>query len=95
MVFVWRCPDCSGLYGGESLPFLFIDGDHGYCPCGGRLVEDVAPEGGRRYRLVIPKHLRGTSLHRQLEEHLAYEEGVEVCIGREGDRYIHLFSCLD
>jgi hypothetical protein len=90
MVFVWRCPDCTGEYGGESLPFLYADGDHRYCPCGGRLVEGVAPEGERHYRLVLPEHFRGTSLYRQLEERLADEEGVEVALGCREDRHINL-----
>ena len=92
MVFVWRCPDCSRSYAGESLLFLYTDGEYRYCTCGGRLVEDVAPEGERHYRLVIPDRLRGTSLHRQLEELLADEENVEVALGRREDRYINLRS---
>ena len=47
--FVWRCPECSRVYDDESLPFLYTDGDYGYCPCGGGLMEDVAPEGEGRY----------------------------------------------
>ncbi len=90
--FVWRCPECSGTYGGESLPFLYTDGGYSYCPCGGLLVEDVAPEGERHYRLVVPELLRGTALHRQLEEFVA-DDGVEVAFGGRGDRYINLFSC--
>src|SRR3712207_3688839 len=54
VVLVWRCPDCPGVYDGEGLPFLYTDEDYGYCPCGGRLVEDVASErscaAGRSYR---------------------------------------------
>lgn len=91
--FVWRCPNCSGIYGGESLPFLYMDGRHGYCPCGGRLVEDVAPEGKRHYRLVVPEPLRGTALHRQLEDLVADEDGVEVAFGGRRDHHINLFSC--
>ena len=45
MVFVWRCPDCPGVYDGEGLLFLYTDGDYGYCTCGAGLVEDVASEG--------------------------------------------------
>ncbi len=86
--FVWRCPDCLATYGGESLPFLYTDGDYGYCPCGGRLIEGVAPEGERHYRLVIPEPLRGTSLHRQLEEFVADEDGVEVALEHREDYYI-------
>ena len=71
VIFVWRCPNCPGVYDGESLLFLHSDGDHTYCPCGGCLVEGVAPEWERRYRPVIPEYLRGTLLHRQLEELLA------------------------
>lgn len=95
MVFVWRCPDCSGSYDGESLLFLYTDGEYRYCTCGGRLVEGVAPEGERHYRLVIPDHLRDTSLHRQLEELLDGEEGVEVALGRREDRHINLRSYLN
>ncbi len=90
--FVWRCPDCPGVYDGESLLFLHADGDYRYCLCGGRLVEGVASEGERRYRLVIPERLRGTSLHRQLEELLSDEEGVEVATGHREDLRINLFS---
>src|SRR5215207_6247478 len=39
-IFVWRCPDCSGVYDGESILFLYTDGACGYCTCGGRLIED-------------------------------------------------------
>ncbi len=91
--FVWRCPACSGTYGGESLPFLYTDGDHGYCPCGGRLIEDVAAQGKRHYRLVVPEPLRGTALHRQLEDLVADEDDVEVAFGGRGDHYINFFSC--
>jgi len=94
MVFVWRCPDCSGVYDGGSLFFLYADGDYRYCTCGGRLVEDVAPESEQRCRLVIPERLRGTSLHRQLEELLPGEEGVEVSPGRVEDRQVNLFAYL-
>lgn len=93
MTFVWRCLDCSGMYDGESLPFLYADGAHGYCPCGGLLVEDVAPEGERHYRLVVPKLLVGTLLHRQLEELVVGEDCVEVTSGRCEDRHITLHSC--
>ena len=95
VAFVWRCPECSRLYDGESLPFLYTDGDYGYCPCGGRLVEDVAPEGERRYRLVIPVHLIGTSLHRQLEGLLSGRKGIEVAPGRWEDRHINLLRRID
>jgi hypothetical protein len=92
MVFVWRCPDCPRVYDGESLLFLYTDGDYGYCPCGGRLVEGVAPEGEGCCRAVIPRRLRGTSLHRRLKELLADEEGVEVAPGRREDRHLNLFD---
>jgi hypothetical protein len=95
MVFVWRCPHCPEVYEGEGLFFLYTDGDYRYCRCGGRLVEDVAPEGERRYRLAIPAYLRGTSLHRQLEEFLEGEEGIEVVPGRREDRHVNLFSYAD
>ena len=94
-VFVWRCPDCPGVYDGEILLFLHTDGDYRYCTCGGRLVEDVAPKGERCCRLVIPEQLRGTSLHRRLEELLAGKEGVEVVPERREDRCINLFSYVD
>ncbi len=95
MVFVWRCPECSGTYGGESLLFLYTDGEYRYCTCGGRLVEDVAPEGEQQCRLVIPEHFRGTSLHRQLEQLLAGGEGLEVSLGRGEDRHINLFGYVN
>jgi hypothetical protein len=79
VTFVWRCPDCSGVYEGEGLLFLHTDGMHRYCPCGGRLVEDVEPVAERRYRLVIPERLRGTLLHQQLELREA-DETVEVTV---------------
>ncbi len=94
MVFVWRCPDCPGVYDGEGLLFLYTDGDHVYCTCGSCLVEGVAPEEERRYRPVIPERLRGTSLHRQLEE-LVADEDIEVASGPGEDSHIHLFSRLD
>jgi len=90
MVFVWRCPDCPGVYGGESLLFLHTDGYYRYCTCGGRLVEDVAPEEERCSRLAIPSYLVGTSLHRRLEELLADEEGVELTSGRRDDGRVGL-----
>jgi hypothetical protein len=92
-VFVWRCPNCPGVYSGESLLFLYTDGDHRYCRCGSRLIEGVAGGVERHYRLVLPKSLRGTLLHRQLEELLADEEDIEVAPGRDEDRHISLFSC--
>jgi hypothetical protein len=67
---------------------LHTDGASWYCPCGGRLVEDVEPEVERHYRLVIPERLRGTLLHRQLE----WREAVEVSVGCERDRHIDIFS---
>lgn len=92
-VFVWRCPDCPGVYSGASLLFLYADGDCRYCRCGSRLVEGVAAGVERRYRLLLPKSLKGTSLHRQLEELLADEEGIEVAPGRGDDRHVSLFCC--
>ena len=94
MIFVWRCPDCPGVYDGESLLFLHTDGDYRYCTCGGRLVEGVAAKVNRHYRLVVPEFLRGTSLHRQLEE-LVADEDIEVASGPGEDSHIHLFSRLD
>ena len=87
VIFVWRCPDCAAVYEGEGLLFLHTDEAHWYCPCGGRLVEDVEPDIERHYRLVIPERLRGTLLHRQLE----WREAVEVTVG-EQDRHINIFS---
>jgi hypothetical protein len=92
VVFVWRCPDYLGEYDYEGLLFLYADEDHVYWPCGGRLVEGVAPKGERRYRLVIPARLRGTPLYRQLGELLAGEEGIEIIFGRREDQYINLSS---
>jgi hypothetical protein len=94
VVFVWRCPDCPRVYDGEGLPFLYTDEDYGYCPCGGRLVEDVASEEERRCRPVISERLKGTSLHRQLERLLASEEGVEVALGPQEVHRIDLFGYL-
>ena len=92
-VFVWRCPDCPGVYSGESLSFLYADGDYRYCRCGSRLVEGVAAGVERHYRLLLPKSLRGTLLHRQLEELLADEKYIEVAPGQGDDRHVSLFSC--
>ena len=89
IAFVWRCPDCSGVYEGEALLFLHTDGMYRYCPCGGRLVESVEPAAERHYRLVIPERLRGTLLHRQLERREA-GEAVEVTVGSE--RHINIFA---
>jgi hypothetical protein len=90
LVFVWRCPDCSGVYEGEVLFFLHTDEVNWYCPCGGRLVESVEPATERRYRLVIPERLRGTLLHRQLEWREA-GEAVEVTVGGRRERHINIF----
>ena len=68
--------------------FLHTDGARWYCPCGGRLVEDVEPEVERQYRLVIPERLRGTLLHRQPE----WREADEVTVGGGQDRHINIFS---
>jgi hypothetical protein len=88
VAFVWRCPDCPAVYGGESLLFLHTDEVHWYCPCGGRLVEDVEPAVERHYRLVIPEQLRGTLLHRQLQ----WREAVEVTVGGKRDeKHINIF----
>jgi hypothetical protein len=92
VVFVWRCPNCPGVYDGESLLFLHSDGDHRYCPCGGRLVEDVAPGWGWRYRLVMSEYFKGTSLHRQLEGLLEDGQSVGVAPGHRQDRYINLLN---
>jgi hypothetical protein len=72
------------------LLFLHTDGVHRYCPCGGQLVESVEPATERHYRLVIPEHLRGTLLHRQLEWREA-GESVEVTVGGRRDRHINIF----
>jgi hypothetical protein len=88
VAFIWRCPDCSAAYGGEGLAFLHTDEVHWYCPCGGRLLEDVEPATERHYRLVIPARLQGTLLHRQLE----WRQAVEVTVGGERDRHINIFS---
>lgn len=93
VAFVWRCPDCAGVYDGESLFFLYADETYRYCSCGGRLVEDVEPQVEHHYRLVLPEYLRGTRLHRQLERRLAGDDCVEISTGC-GDRYIH-FDCAN
>jgi hypothetical protein len=90
--FVWRCPDCSAAYGGECLPFLYTDEVYGYCTCGGRLVEGVASVEDRRYRLVVPRQLLGTQLHRDLKRKMADEARVEVAEARQGDRLVALFN---
>ena len=94
VIFVWRCPDCSGAYDGESLLFLHTDGACRYCSCGGRLVEDVEPAAEHHYRLVIPERLRGTQLHRQLERREA-GEAIEVTVGGRHDRHIGISCCAD
>ena len=94
VIFVWLCPDCSGVYDGQSMQFLYTDGECGYCPCGGRLVEDVIPASEHHYRLVIPEQLRGTRLHRQLELREA-DETVEVTVGGRHDRHIGIFCDAD
>jgi hypothetical protein len=77
------------VYGGEGLLYLHTDEVHWYCPCGGRLAEDMEPATERHYRLVIPEQLRGTLLHRQLE----WRETVEVTVGgKREDRHINIFS---
>jgi hypothetical protein len=88
VAFVWRCPDCTAVYGGEGLVFLHTDEVNWYCSCGGRLVEDVEPATERHYRLVIPERLRGTLLHRQLE----WRQTVEVTVGGEREKHINIFS---
>ena len=91
VIFVWRCPDCAAVYDGESLQFLYTDGAWAYCPCGGRLVEDVEPAAEHHYRLIIPEQLWGTRLRRQLERREA-GEAVEVTVGDRQDRHIGI-SC--
>jgi len=94
VIFVWRCPDCSGVYDGESILFLYTDGACGYCTCGGRLIEDGMPASEHHYRLVIPERLRGTRLHRQLERREA-DEAVEVTVGDRWERHISISCCAD
>ncbi|HET7480773.1 MAG TPA: hypothetical protein VFJ72_14805 [Rubrobacteraceae bacterium] len=95
VTFVWRCTDCASVYDGESLLFLHGDGFNRYCSCGGRLVEDVESRLERHCRLVLPEHLGGTRLHRQLERRLSGEDSVEVSTGRGDDGRIHLFNCAN
>lgn len=90
--FVWRCPDCRAAYGGECLPFLHTDEFYGYCTCGGRLVEGVASVEDRRYRLVVPRQLLGSQLHRDLKRKMADDARVEVAEARQGDRLVALFN---
>ena len=92
VMFVWRCPNCPGEYDGESLLFLHSDGNHRYCPCGGWLVEDMAPGQEWRYRLVMPEYVKGTSLPRQVEELLEDERSSEVAPGHREDCYINFLS---
>jgi hypothetical protein len=75
------------VYEGEGLLLLHTDEARWYCPCGGRLVEDVEPATERHYQLVIPERLRGTLLHRQPE----WREAVEVTVGGGQDRHIDIF----
>jgi hypothetical protein len=53
----------------------------------------VEPATERHYRLVIPEHLRGTSLHRQLEwrEWREADEAVEVTVGGGRVRHVSIF----
>lgn len=91
--FVWRCPECRGVYDLESLQFLYSDGPRRYCPCGGLLDEDVEPVGygeGHRYRLVIPAHLEGTRLHEELLQRERDDDAVDVCVGGAGG-YVSIF----
>ena len=76
------------MYEGEGLLLLHTDEARWYCPCGGRLVEDVEPATERHYQLVIPERLRRTLLHLQLE----WREAVEVTVGGGQDRHINIFS---
>ncbi len=76
------------MYEGEGLLLLHTDEARWYCPCGGRLVEDVEPATERHYQRGIPEPLRGTLLHRQLE----WRESVEVTVGGGQDRHINIFS---
>ncbi len=94
VAFVWRCPECAGVCAGESLLFLYTDGNYRYCPCGGRLVEGVEDsERELHYRLVISEHLRGTALHHQLARRMADEESVRVEVGGRPDRCVGVFNC--
>src|SRR5918998_1387841 len=90
--FVWRGPDCLGGYEGGGVVFLHTDGRHRFCPCGGRLDEDVEPATERHYRLVIPEDLRGTSLHHQLEWR---EGGGETEATSGGGRVRHVSIICD
>jgi hypothetical protein len=71
---------------------LYTDGDYRYCTCGDRFVEGVAPEGECGCRLIVPEYLKGTSLHRQLEELLSGKEGAEIKPDRREDYHIVLFG---
>ncbi len=94
VTFVWRCPECAGVYAGESLLFLYTDGVYRYCSCGGRLVEGVEDSGrDLHYRLVISERLRGTALHRQLARRMADEDSVEVEVGGRPDRCVGVYNC--
>jgi predicted nucleic acid-binding Zn-ribbon protein len=54
------CTRCGTFYSEASARFLYSDETGGYCPCGGRLLESVEPEGERHYRLLIPEPLKGS-----------------------------------
>lgn len=53
------------------------------------------PEEHDAIRLAAQSTSEVLSLHRQLEELLESEEGVEITPGRPKDRHINLFSYAD
>lgn len=79
------CPHCGRAYGDGSLHFLYSDEFGSYChdcgslliECTGDLLEIVQPP----YRLIIPKGLAGSELHRELRR-FAAKDGAAVLVGR-------------
>jgi hypothetical protein len=67
---------------------LYTDEAHGYCPCGGQLIEGMTPEGERRYGLIIPKYFKGTFVA-PTKGRVAIKASIEVVLGDQKDRYIN------
>jgi hypothetical protein len=72
------CTRCGTYYDEAAARFLYSDETGGYCPCGGRLLESVEPEGERHYRLFIPEPLEGSAMHRELARRSGPGISVEV-----------------
>lgn len=72
------CSRCGTFYNEAAARFLYSDETGGYCPCGGRLLESIEPEGERHYRLLIPEPLKGSATHRELVRRSRPDISVEV-----------------